>query len=112
MIKITTPSGLQVTCSFCPETRYTNAVWEITWPVGRWDQAAFLQFTFGAERGKPMLARIVKELEELEVLKARIKERAMIYQCEAKEEKARVAGLPLDTYYNLPYAEWVKISSK
>lgn len=38
------------------------------------------------------------------------KERGMIYQVEAKEDAASLIGLPLDTFYYIPYERWSGIS--
>lgn len=54
-------------------------------------------------------AGILRELEEIEEMKRRLKQRNMIYQADAKERAAARDGLAHDAYYHLPYAEWAKI---
>ena len=55
---------------------------------------------------------LTTELEEIEILKSRIKERSMIYQADLKESMARKSNVPLDSYYHLSYVEWAKIRDK
>lgn len=58
-------------------------------------------------------AEVIKaELEALEPARKALKERAMIYQADRKEEIARAKGLPPDTYFDMPYAEWGKIDKE
>jgi len=49
---------------------------------------------------------IINELEAIETVRQRLKERSMVYQCDAKEELARANKVPLNSYYYLPYDEW------
>lgn len=58
------------------------------------------------------LETLVAQLEEVEAVKTRLKERSMIFQADAKEYAALLAGLPLDAYYHLPFAEWMKVSGE
>jgi len=58
---------------------------------------------------KKILERLINELEEIEVLRTKIKERNFIYQIDLKEEKARSLNLPLNAFYELPYEKWAKI---
>jgi hypothetical protein len=55
------------------------------------------------------LSEIKFELEVIEHLKGVVRARSMVYQVEAKERAARKRGLPLDTYYDLPYMIWAEI---
>lgn len=52
---------------------------------------------------------ITKELDQIESLKQKIKERAMVYQADLKEEVAKENGVPPETYFDLPYDEWEPI---
>jgi hypothetical protein len=58
------------------------------------------------QRGEGRVEEITRELEGIEKLKERIKEREMIYQVDAKEEVAIAKGLPLTAYHNLSYKDW------
>lgn len=51
-------------------------------------------------------------LEALATARTALKAEAMIYQRSAKEDAARRDGVPLNTYYNLPYEQWAKIRDK
>jgi hypothetical protein len=50
---------------------------------------------------------ILAELEVLEQLRLALRQDAMIYQAEAKRELAKKNGVPLDTYYYIPYWHWL-----
>lgn len=55
-------------------------------------------------------ARRVREmLEEIAPLRAELRRLSMIYQVEEKQYAAQRQGLPLDTYYHTPYAEWAAV---
>lgn len=54
------------------------------------------------------LSRLVPQLEHIEKLKLEVKRQAMIYQLGLKERAAALDGVPLDSYYYLPYDEWEK----
>ena len=56
-----------------------------------------------------IMDRIRLQAVELGALQNEVKRRSMIYQCEAKERLALAAGLPLDTYYEYSFADWMDI---
>jgi len=58
------------------------------------------------QRGEGRGEEITRELEGIEKLKERIKEREMIYQVDAKEEAAIAKGLPRTAYHDLSYDDW------
>jgi hypothetical protein len=55
---------------------------------------------------------IINELEELEIIRERMRERNMIYQVGLKEDVAVYNEVPINTYYYIPYIEWDAIRSK
>lgn len=57
------------------------------------------------------LSEVKVELEALEVLKQASRDRSMIYQCEAKEQLAISIGLPINSFYYLPYEQWQDVYS-
>jgi hypothetical protein len=56
-----------------------------------------------------LLERVLCSLAELEPLRAELKRRAMIFQCEWKEAQAMAEGKPYDAYHELSYKDWEKI---
>lgn len=57
-------------------------------------------------------ARFVKLMEDIArvaALKQIVKDRSMIYQVADKEAAAKANGVPLNTYYHIPYVEWAPI---
>lgn len=56
-----------------------------------------------------IIDRIEKEAMAITELKRVLKQRAMIYQLDKKEQMAKLHGKPIDSYYDLPYSEWAKI---
>lgn len=60
----------------------------------------------------PVLNRICSEAAGIAVGIQKLKNRSMIYQISAKESLAKKHGLPLDTYYFLPFAQWAAVKDK
>ena len=58
------------------------------------------------------LNEILGNLEKVNLLKAEFKRRSMIFDCHQKEMLAELKGLPLDTFYYLPYKIWTRISHR
>lgn len=56
--------------------------------------------------------QIRAEAEEIARLQQLVKYQSMIYDCEEKERAAAFNGLPLQTYYMMPYKEWAKIKEE
>lgn len=56
-----------------------------------------------------MIEHICFEASDIASGVQKLKNRAMVYQVFAKESLAEKRGLPLDTYHNLPFAQWVAV---
>lgn len=59
-----------------------------------------------------MLDAMLSELQEIETLRTAIKRRAMVYQIDVKEAAARRDGVPLETYFDLPYEQWMSVRDR
>ena len=70
---------------------------------------ASAEFGSGVTIEPPVHERIFSEAAAIADQIAKSKERAMLYQADAKEEVAKARGLPLYTYHNLPYEDWQKV---
>lgn len=57
------------------------------------------------------LLRFRQLLQAKDELEKALRERAMIYQVEAKEEAALLFDLPLDFFFRLSYDKWSSVSS-
>ena len=57
------------------------------------------------------LNEVITELEALEVLRQTSKARSMIWDVNAKERLAWLAGLPINFYYHMDYENWIKLKN-
>jgi hypothetical protein len=55
---------------------------------------------------------LADDIAELNALKAELKERSMIYQCEMKEMVARWFGEPTNKYYDYDLEKWERVRGK
>jgi len=55
------------------------------------------------------IQHICTEAALLQAMRDQFRQRAMIYQVDAKERAARELGLPFDAFYDLDYAHWARI---
>lgn len=58
------------------------------------------------------LTDILVNLEKVNLLREEVKRRSMVFDCEYKEMVAELKGLPLNTFYDLPYRVWTKVSHR
>lgn len=59
-----------------------------------------------------ILDNIVQKLERIQVLETELKARELIPYYYSKEKIALAKGLPLETFYFLPYRIWSKVSER
>lgn len=59
-----------------------------------------------------VLTDLLSNLEKVNELKKQYKKLSSIYQCEAKQNVALWFNLPINTYYDYSYDEWLKASSR
>lgn len=52
---------------------------------------------------------IMQEAQAIAKLEKDLKRRAMVFQAKEKEHIARQMGLPIETFFDLPYSEWVQV---
>lgn len=51
----------------------------------------------------------MNNMAEMRRLKTEVRRRSMIFNCDGKERTAKFYGLPLDTFYDLPFAQWIDV---
>ena len=59
-----------------------------------------------------VLTDLLSNLEKVNELKKQYKKLSSIYQCEAKQNTALWFNLPIATYYDYSYKEWLKASHR
>lgn len=58
------------------------------------------------------ISEILQELESLEPIRQALKERAMIYQADLKDEVAKHFGLAAEKLYHMTYVDWDELRAR
>lgn len=66
----------------------------------------------GAAPSNSRTERIKNELEKIEQLRGKIKDRSLIYQADRKDEVAKQLGIPAETLYEMPNEQWSELDKK
>ncbi len=59
-----------------------------------------------------ILDAIVREAEEIDRIRQKIKLRSLIYQADRKDAVAKQLGLDPQSLYDLPYEQWAEIDQR
>ena len=58
------------------------------------------------------ISEILQELESLEPIRQALKERAMLYQADLKDEVAKHFGMQPEELYHMAYAAWAELRTR